>query len=454
MRKPCLPLGRIFLSFLIVLSAAWATIGSARADGAAAQITGLRGSATLVHSGVRAAVVSGMVLSTGDTITTQAGARVKLRFADGSEVRLGENATLRIEAVTFDAAAGTRNILLRLPIGLLRAAATKLTKSTGSSFEIHTGVGYSAVRGTQWIVDAQQAETRIYVQEGRVAVGADFATSQFPRLVEAGHWLTVTPQGGIGAVQDSPPGFVDDLVDQTEASLAPGMPDDTLTTVTESANAALGGTTEAVSDLSDAVTGTAGDAVNQATSAVSNTVGALGSTVGGAVDQTASAVSDVTNAVGSATGGVVGQTTSAVSNTTSTLGNTVGQATSAVSSTTSALGSTVGGAVSTVGGAVPGGGKSSGSGSSGSGSSPGGSSGGGSSGGGSSGGGSSGGGSSGGGSSSGGSSSGGSSGGSSGSSSGGSSSGSGSSSGGSSSSGGGLGGGLGRTVDRALGGLL
>ena len=60
------------------------------------------------------------------------------------------------------------------------------------------------------------------MQEGRVAVGADFETSQFPRLVEAGHWVTVTPQGGIGAVQDSPPGFVDDLVDQTEAALAPG----------------------------------------------------------------------------------------------------------------------------------------------------------------------------------------------------------------------------------------
>jgi hypothetical protein len=109
---------------------------------------------------------------------------VKLHFGDGSEIRLGENATLRINVVEIDAAEGTRNILLSLPMGLLRAAAAKPTTSAGSSFEIHTGIGYSAVRGTHWIVDAKQAETRVYVQEGRVAVGADFQTQQFPKLVE------------------------------------------------------------------------------------------------------------------------------------------------------------------------------------------------------------------------------------------------------------------------------
>jgi hypothetical protein len=32
MRKPSLPLGRIFLSFLIVVSVAWSAIGLARAE--------------------------------------------------------------------------------------------------------------------------------------------------------------------------------------------------------------------------------------------------------------------------------------------------------------------------------------------------------------------------------------------------------------------------------------
>lgn len=454
MRKPRLPLGRIFLSFLVVVAVAWGATRPADADDLACAVTGLRGTATLQHNGARAALAAGMALTAGDTITTDAGARVKLRFADGSELRLGENTTLRINVAEIDAEDGTRNILLSLPVGLLRAAAAKLTKSSGSSFEIHTGVGYSAVRGTHWIVDAEANETKVFVQEGKVAVGADFKTDQFPRLVEAGHWVSVTPQGGIGALQDSQPGFVDGLIDQTEASLAPGAPDEEMTNVTFTATAALGGTVETVSDLTDTVTDVAGGAVNQTTSAVSNTVGAVGSAAAGAVSQTTSAVSNVTDAVGSVAGGALGPTTSAVSNTTSALGSTagnvVGQATSAVSNTTGALGSTVSGALSTVGGAVPGSNKSSTSASSGSSSSSG--SGSSSGGGTSSGGSSSGGGTSSGGSSSGGTSSGGSTGGSASSSGGtssGGSSGSGSSSGSSSS-----GGGLGRTVERALGGLL
>jgi hypothetical protein len=333
--------------------------------------------------------------------TTGAGARVKLHFADGSDVRLGENGTLRIEAVKIDGAAGTRNILLRLPAGLLRAAAAKLSKNTGSSFEIHTGVGYSAVRGTQWIVDAQAVETKVYVQEGRVAIGADFKTNQFPKLVEAGRWVSVTRRIGIGEVQDSPPGSLDGLVDQTEASLAPGTPDDEVKTVTETTSSALGGV--------PSITGVATDTVSDVANGVD---GAVGNAATSAVDQATSAVSNVAGAAGNAAGGVVDQTTSTVS------------------TTTDAVGSTVGGALSAVGGTVSGANKSSSP--SGSGSSSGSASGSGSSGGGSA-------------SAGGGGSSGGGSGGSPGPSSSGSASGSGSSK---------SRGSLGRAVERALGGLL
>jgi hypothetical protein len=506
MRKRCLPLGRILLSFLFAASIAWGVVGSARAEDPACVVTGIRGTAALDHEGSRKDLATGMALVAGDTITTGAGARVKLRFADGSEIRLGENATLRINLVEIDAEEGKRNILMSLPLGLLRAAAAKLKTSPGSIFEIHTGVGYSAVRGTHWIVDAQAGETRVFVEEGRVAVGADFQTKDSSKLVEGGHWVSVTQQTGVGAVQDVPPGTFEGLIDQTEASLAPGMPDEEVKTVvfTGTANSALGGavsvagaTTNTVSDLAGGAVGAVGSAIGQTTGAVSNTVSAVGKVAGNTVNQTTSAVSNVTNAVGkvasntvsqttsavsnvtnavgNVAGGAVGQTTSAVSNVTGAVGGTasaaVGQTASTVSTATKAVGSTVGGALSAVGGSL---GASKSSSSSGSGASSGGS-GGGSSGGGSSGGGSgssgsngggasggsSGGGSASGGSSSGGSDSGGGSGGdgdSSGSVSGGGASSSGGASGSSSSGGSGgsgkLGGGLGRTVERALGGLL
>jgi hypothetical protein len=140
MRKLRLPLRRILLSFFFVAATLFGARDLAWADDPVCRVTGVRGAATLEHDGARSALAAGMALAAGDTITTGAGARVKLHFADGSEVRLGENAKLRIDTVKIDAAAGTRTILLSLPLGLLRAAAAKLPQSTGSSFEIHTGI--------------------------------------------------------------------------------------------------------------------------------------------------------------------------------------------------------------------------------------------------------------------------------------------------------------------------
>jgi hypothetical protein len=323
MRKLGLPLRRILLSFFWV-AALLGMPDLARAEDPVCQVTGLRGSATLEHAGARSVLAAGMALAAGDTITTGSGARVKLHFADGSEVRLGENARLRIDAVKVDAAAGTRTILLSLPLGLLRAAAAKLQQSAGSSFEIHTGIAYSAVRGTHWIVAARKAETRVYVQEGRVAVGADFATDQFPKLLEADRWVAVTRKAGIGAVQISQPGSVDGLIEETEASLAPGMPDEESETVTQAAsNGVAGAAGSAVAETGNVVGGV-GNAVagttNAVSNAVSNTTDAVADLAGGTVDQTAAALSATTGAVTSTLTGVVGTATDTVSGVVGSLG--------------------------------------------------------------------------------------------------------------------------------------
>jgi hypothetical protein len=48
------------------------------------------------HNGIRAALAPGMILSGSDTVATGAGARILIRMADGSHIKLGENATLRM----------------------------------------------------------------------------------------------------------------------------------------------------------------------------------------------------------------------------------------------------------------------------------------------------------------------------------------------------------------------
>jgi hypothetical protein len=214
MRKHGLPLRRILLC-LLVGAALTSTSGLASAE-PAGQVIALRGTATLERSGSRSALVSGAELGMGDWIETDPGARLKVRFADGSLVHLGENTRLRIDLAKFNAE-GKRNILLEMPLGLLRAAAAK-SKTAGSSFEVHTGIGYSAVRGTEWFMAAASGETRVHVLEGRVSVGTDFQSDQFPKLVEGGRWAVVSRKVGIAPIEDSAPGSLDSLIEQTEAA--------------------------------------------------------------------------------------------------------------------------------------------------------------------------------------------------------------------------------------------
>jgi hypothetical protein len=345
MRKLRLPLGRVFLSLLLAPAALIACAALAWAD-PACTVAAVRGTALLEHNGARSALTAGQTVEPGDRVTTQAGARIRLNFADGSEVTLGETAVLHVAAAYFDKPANLRTILLDLVSGLIRAGAAK-GKAAGSEFQIRTPIAISAVRGTHWIVMARPKETRVYVQEGRVAVGASASTDQFSKLIEGGHWVSVTVQNGVGAVQDSPPGFVDDLVDQTQAAI------DGLDSA-ETVQTAMAGATTATAPVG-AVVGAAASTLSAVGSTATATLGAVGNTT----------VSTL-NAVGSTTTAVVGQTVSTVGTTTtvaSVVGQTVGSLTGppAGSSGSSSSGSSSGG--SSAGGSSSSSGSSSASGS-------------------------------------------------------------------------------------------
>ncbi|MDQ7247367.1 FecR family protein [Dongia sedimenti] len=284
-----LPLRRIALSLLVAAATLTGASGLARAE-PVCQVIGLRGTATLERAGAGSALATGAELSTGDWIATDAGARVKLRFADGSQVHLGENTRLRIDLAKFNPAEGRRNILLDLPMGLLRAAAAKLPSATGSSFEIHTGVGYSAVRGTQWIMVAASEETRVYVQEGRVSVGTDFPSTQFPKLVKAGYWVVVR-KTGIETIEASPPGLMDSLIEQTEAAVNNGAPETDSADATETTEQT---TTDAASTAPEAESNEVDPAAAPEAAATSKTAGSLTSST----DSTVSAGSGGSSSAG------------------------------------------------------------------------------------------------------------------------------------------------------------
>src|SRR5690349_10434141 len=92
------------IALLLIVSGALSlahVAGTAFAAGADAEVQALQMPAWLTRGGKRVPLEIGAPLRTGDTITTGIGSRVVLRLAEGSTVKLGENA--RFELVEMGA---------------------------------------------------------------------------------------------------------------------------------------------------------------------------------------------------------------------------------------------------------------------------------------------------------------------------------------------------------------
>jgi hypothetical protein len=159
------------------------------------QVVKLRGPAEITRKNATLPLLLGTALVPGDEVKTGPGGRLKVAFSDGSSVALGENARLRIENFAVSAPQ-TRDALLALGQGTLHAIAAKA--GPGSRFEIRTSLAFSAVRGTEWFVFADPAETDVAVINGRVGVGLARISAESAVSIGRDTKIVVTPGGGLG----------------------------------------------------------------------------------------------------------------------------------------------------------------------------------------------------------------------------------------------------------------
>jgi hypothetical protein len=133
-------------------------------------VTDLSGRAAVTRHGTsglqRLAV--GAELFEGDLIRTGAGARLELGLRDGSVLTCGETTELTLGRALYAPERDLRLVVLRVPLGIVRALVDLLVPR--SVFEIHTETAVVSARGTEWIAEAQPAATAIVALEGEVAV--------------------------------------------------------------------------------------------------------------------------------------------------------------------------------------------------------------------------------------------------------------------------------------------
>lgn len=121
------------------------------------------------HNGIRAALAPGMILSGSDTVATGAGARILIRMADGSHIKLGENATLRMTDLRV-APQGILHATLNVIIGAFRFTTSRLARQRKRNILINIVSLSVGVRGTDVWGKAASDKNILCLIDGRVSV--------------------------------------------------------------------------------------------------------------------------------------------------------------------------------------------------------------------------------------------------------------------------------------------
>jgi hypothetical protein len=177
-----------------------------------AQAVKTRGDIRIERDGSDMSCSMGTAVQLGDVIKTGAGARLRLRFTDGSILVLGENTKMSVDLFAVDATNKTRTVVLTVLEGIVNAAAAKSGENK-FDYQIKTANGYSAVRGTRWIISFQQALMNVYVLNGTVAMGVEGGKQ--PVLVNAGQWGSVDASGAVSPAQPTTPEMLKPVLDAT-----------------------------------------------------------------------------------------------------------------------------------------------------------------------------------------------------------------------------------------------
>lgn len=133
------------------------------------RIVGAKGGeqARLAPAGQWRKAVQGQDLEAGDVLRTNTAGTLALLFADRTQVRLGPNATMVVNAV----AAGVPSRLT-----LSAGKAWGRSPSAQTNLQIRTPSATAAIRGTEWAIGADDDNTMLEVFSGKVELGNELGS--------------------------------------------------------------------------------------------------------------------------------------------------------------------------------------------------------------------------------------------------------------------------------------
>ena len=139
---------------------------AASAGPQAGEVLALFGQCSGETGGASRTLKPGDAVYVGETLAVAAGAKLKLRMSDGSIIAIASGGRLTIADYRIGNGGESRDAILSLGEGLLRAVVSPLKGSP--HFEVDTATGVAAVRSTDWFIEAQPGSTQVGVLEGRI----------------------------------------------------------------------------------------------------------------------------------------------------------------------------------------------------------------------------------------------------------------------------------------------
>lgn len=111
------------------------------------------------------------LLRVGQMVITGANGHVHVRFIDDAFVSVRPNSRLKVEQYVYDAREAKNNrVRFSLSQGVARLITGKAGQNAKDNFRLNTPVAAIGIRGTDFLVQAQDTTTRVAVQQGAVVV--------------------------------------------------------------------------------------------------------------------------------------------------------------------------------------------------------------------------------------------------------------------------------------------
>lgn len=166
---PRIRVDRIRFVALPVLTVGLMTLGasmsaSAKELAAVGQVVQQHGVVTALREGTPRALRLGASIYTGDKVITRANAKVAIEFRDGSTLSVGSDTKVTVSEYAPE---GRKRGILTLLLGIIR---THLSEIWQDGFDVRARAAVASVRSTDWVTEAREDRSSVFVVAGTVAV--------------------------------------------------------------------------------------------------------------------------------------------------------------------------------------------------------------------------------------------------------------------------------------------